>query len=170
MVLRRIALDKIKSQNDSVPLFIPGSQEEVGLSEAGIEDLIIQFFHPVLEQVNRERMRSEKYEMAASLGLFISEAPSYESTATPTDFEAHLAPGEETLSVEGDILRGEFVEPRPTRSSTLSRIRARQPQILHRALEIRREHGDPIQNLAALLGNMPGSQEDWEALIDEPYY
>ena len=48
-------------------------------------------------------------------------------------------------------------------------IRMRQPQILRRALEIRREYGDPIQNLADLLGNMLGSQEDWEALIDEPY-
>ena len=28
---------------------------------------------------------------------------------------------------------------------------------------------DPISSLATLLGNMPGSQEDWEALIDEPY-
>jgi hypothetical protein len=37
-------------------------------------------------------------------------------------------------------------------------------------MEIRQEYGDPIQNLATLLENMPGSQEDWEALIDEPYY
>lgn len=50
----------------------------------------------------------------------------------------------------------------------LARIVARQPQILRRALEIRQEHGDPIQNLVELLGNMPGNQEDWEALMDEP--
>lgn len=29
---------------------------------------------------------------------------------------------------------------------------------------------DPIQSLAELLRDMPGSQEDWEALINEPYY
>jgi hypothetical protein len=74
------------------------------------------------------------------------------------------------LRVEGDILRGELMESRLAPSSALSRIRARQPQILRRASEIRQEYGDPIQNLAELLRNMPGSQEDWEALIDEPYY
>lgn len=170
MVLPQIALDKVKSQNDSVPLSIQ-EPPRVDLSEAGTEDLIaLSFSLALVEQINRERMRFENYQMAASLGLFISEAPSYESTAASTHFEAHTTYEEETLSVEGDILRGEFVEPRPTPSSTLSRIRARQPQILRRALEIRQEYGDPIQNLAELLGNMPGSQEDWEALIDEPYY
>jgi hypothetical protein len=51
----------------------------------------------------------------------------------------------------------------------LSRILARQSDIRRRALEIQQEHGDPIQNLAEMLGNIPGSQEDWDALIDEPY-
>lgn len=49
----------------------------------------------------------------------------------------------------------------------LARIRARQPQILGRALEIRRKYGDPIQNLANLLADMPGSQKEWEILIDD---
>lgn len=51
----------------------------------------------------------------------------------------------------------------------LSRILARQSDIRRRALEIQQEHGDPIQNLAELLGSIPGSQEDWDALVDEPY-
>jgi hypothetical protein len=51
----------------------------------------------------------------------------------------------------------------------LSRILARQSDIRRRALEIQQEHGDPIQNLAEMLGNIPGSQEDWDVLIDEPY-
>lgn len=28
---------------------------------------------------------------------------------------------------------------------------------------------DPIQAMSESLGNLPGSQEDWETLIDEPY-
>jgi hypothetical protein len=71
--------------------------------------------------------------------------------------------------VEGDILRGQFMQPRPEPSSALTAIRARQPQILRRASEFQEEHGDPIRFLASLLGGMPGRQEDWEALIDEPY-
>ena len=51
----------------------------------------------------------------------------------------------------------------------LSRILARQSDIRRRALEIQQEYGDPIQNLAEMLGNIPGSQEDWDALVDEPY-
>ena len=54
-------------------------------------------------------------------------------------------------------------------STGLSRILARQSEIRRCALEIQQEHGDPIQNLAEMLGNIPGSQEDWDALIDEPY-
>lgn len=169
MILPQIALDEVKPQNDSVPLSIQ-EPSGVDLSEAGTKDWIALLWSLAVEQINRERMRSENYQMAASPGLCISEAPIHENTTAPTDFEVHLTLGEETLSVEGDILRGEFMEPRPTPSSTLSRIQARQPQILRRALEIRQEYGDPIQNLAELLGNMPGSQEDWEALIDEPYY
>jgi hypothetical protein len=194
MRLAQLTLDKVEIQNDSVPLLVIQGSPRVDLSGAGTEhwivqlvrelgrpgrglggaeegtkDLIIQFLRKQ-GQINLERMRFEPHYTTARPEVFIFEAPRYESTTAPTDFEVHLTPGEETLSVEGDILRGEFMEPRPTPSSTLSRIQARQPQILRRALEIRQEYGDPIQNLAELLGNMPGSQEDWEALIDEPYY
>jgi hypothetical protein len=99
MVLPQIALDKIKPQNDSVPLLIQGSPQ-VDLSEAGIEDSVVLLFRRVLEQVNLERMRSEKYEMAANLELLISEAPIHESTTTLIDFEAPLTTEEGTLARE----------------------------------------------------------------------
>jgi hypothetical protein len=156
-----------EAHTDSIP-FISGLLR-VGSSGAEAEDWTVQFLRE-LGQISLKRRRSEPHYMTTYPEVFVYEAPRHESTTTSTDFEAHLAPGDETSSVEGDILRGEFVGPRPTPSSTLSRIKARQPQILHRAMEIRQEYGDPIQSLAALLENMPGSQEDWEALIDEPYY
>lgn len=49
----------------------------------------------------------------------------------------------------------------------LARISARQPEIRRRALEIQQEHGDPIQNLAELLGSIPIRDEE-DILIDEP--
>ena len=71
--------------------------------------------------------------------------------------------------VEGTVLRGQLKESYLHPSSALSYIRARQPDVLSRALEIEREYGDPIQNLAQFLGEVPGSQEDWDRLVDEPY-
>jgi hypothetical protein len=74
------------------------------------------------------------------------------------------------FQVEGDTMRGRLLgEPHAMPSSALSRIRSRQPYILRHALGVQKEHGDPVQNLAELLGSLPGSQEDWEALVDESY-
>jgi hypothetical protein len=155
MVLPQTTFDKVEPQNYSVPLFMDPFGE--GTKDWAL--LRYLYFDPCLVVA-----------LEQSSEVFVYGAPRHKSTTTSTDFEAHLTPGDETLSVEGDTFRGEFVGPRPTPSSTLSRIQARQPQILRRAMEIRQEYGDPIQNLATLLENMPGSQEDWEALIDEPYY
>lgn len=162
MHLTQLISGKVEIQNDSLPLLFTQGSPRVNLSEARTEDWIVQFIRK-LGQINLERMRFEPYHITTCPGISISDTPIYESTTTSTDFEACLAHEEK-------ILVGEFMGPCPTPSSALSRLRARQPQILRRALEIRQEYGDPIQNLAELLGNMPGSQEDWKALIDEPYY
>jgi hypothetical protein len=75
----------------------------------------------------------------------------------------------ESSTRERHPARTYYEEPVPEPPSMLSRILARQPEIRHRAMEVRQKYGDPIQSLAELLGNMPGSQEEWDALIDEPY-
>lgn len=53
--------------------------------------------------------------------------------------------------------------------SPIERIRARQEKVRQRALELQQEHGDPVENLANLLGDIGLSDKEWDTLTDEPY-
>jgi hypothetical protein len=76
---------------------------------------------------------------------------------------------QQTESTDTEAMPYQAIEFRVGPSTGLPRIVARQSDIRRRALKIQQEQGDPIQNLAEMLGNIPGSQEDWNALVDEPY-
>ena len=76
---------------------------------------------------------------------------------------------EQTESTDTEVTPHHLAEFRVGPPTGLSRILTRQSDIRRRALEIQQEYGDPIQSLAEMLGNIPGSQEDWNALVDEPY-
>lgn len=74
------------------------------------------------------------------------------------------------LTIHDTIMRGQLLGTSSKPTSALGRIQARQSEVVSRALELQDEYGDPVRGLAELLGSMPGNQEDWQALIDEPYY
>ena len=83
--------------------------------------------------------------------------------------ERIAAPEQQVESTDTEAMPYQAIEFRVGPSTGLPRIVARQSDIRRRALKIQQEHGAPIPNLAEMLGNIPGSQEDWDALIDEPY-
>jgi hypothetical protein len=88
--------------------------------------------------------------------------PEHETWGQPSLGQYHLI-------VEGNVIRGELKQERPTQPGILSQIRARQSQVIQRALEIQKEYGDPIRHLGELLGRIQLSQDEWEALVEEPY-
>lgn len=73
------------------------------------------------------------------------------------------------FTMQEGILHGRLAETTLPTSIGLARIRSRRPHVRRRALQIQEEYGDPIQNLADTLGSMPGSEQDWDALIDASY-
>jgi len=66
-----------------------------------------------------------------------------------------------------------FINLRPLPSPGLARIMARAPEELRRVLEWQKEHGNPLEHLDDLLGNILAdlgvTWEEWYAIIDEPY-
>ena len=53
--------------------------------------------------------------------------------------------------------------------SPLERLKARQPDMARRALEYRRQNGDPIENLVRLLTDLVDDPVLWKRVVDEPY-
>jgi hypothetical protein len=49
----------------------------------------------------------------------------------------------------------------------LKRVAARQPEIRRSARKFRELHGDPVNELAQVLGELPVSDGDWQVLLDE---
>lgn len=55
-------------------------------------------------------------------------------------------------------------------SPGLQRIQARQPEVIHRAIELRAVLGDPILGLARVLQGVPVVEDDvWDRIAQEPY-
>ena len=54
-------------------------------------------------------------------------------------------------------------------SPGLQRIQARQPQVIHRAIELRAVLGDPILGLARVLQGVPVGDDVWDRIAQEPY-
>ena len=61
----------------------------------------------------------------------------------------------------------------PQRTRTLSpglqRIRARQPEVIRRATELRAVLGDPVAELAQVLQDVPVDDDVWDRIAQEPY-
>jgi len=53
--------------------------------------------------------------------------------------------------------------------SPLERIKAHQLDALRRAREFRTLHGDPLDALACVLGDLPATDDEWDRMIEEPY-
>jgi len=53
--------------------------------------------------------------------------------------------------------------------SPLERIKARQPDVLRRAKEFRALHGDPLDALMRILGDLPVTDDEWDRIVEEPY-
>jgi len=53
--------------------------------------------------------------------------------------------------------------------SPLERIKARQSDALRRAREFRALHGDPLDALAHVLGDLPVTDDEWDRIVEEPY-
>lgn len=51
----------------------------------------------------------------------------------------------------------------------LQRIQARQPEVIHRAIELRAILGDPILGLARVLQGVPVGDDVWDRIAREPY-
>ena len=49
------------------------------------------------------------------------------------------------------------------------RIKARWPDILARAKKLREIYPDPVQSLIDTFAKLPGDEEIWEQIINEPY-
>jgi len=64
---------------------------------------------------------------------------------------------------------------RPTQERTRSlsagmqRILARQPEVIRRARELRTIVGDPIEELAQILQDIPVEDDVWDRICQEPY-
>jgi len=55
------------------------------------------------------------------------------------------------------------------RSPGLQRILARQPEVIHRAKQMRAILGDPIEGLAQVLQDLPVEDDVWDRIAQEPY-
>jgi len=53
--------------------------------------------------------------------------------------------------------------------SSLERIKARQPDARRRARGFRASHGDPLDALARILGDLPVTDDEWDRIAEEPY-
>jgi len=53
--------------------------------------------------------------------------------------------------------------------SPLERIKARQLDALRRAREFRVLHGEPLDALARVLGDLPVTDDEWDRIVEEPY-
>jgi len=51
----------------------------------------------------------------------------------------------------------------------LERIRTRQPNALRKAKEFRTLHGDPLDALARVLGDLLVTDDEWDRIVEEPY-
>jgi len=54
-------------------------------------------------------------------------------------------------------------------NSPLERIKARQLDALHRARGFRALHGDPLDALVRVLGDLPVTDDEWDRIVEEPY-
>lgn len=54
-------------------------------------------------------------------------------------------------------------------SQGLERIKARQPTIISRAKKLRTDIGDPIAKLENILQNIPVDDDEWDAIVQDPY-
>jgi len=59
-------------------------------------------------------------------------------------------------------------QPQPL-SPGLQRIQARQPEALRRARELRAILGNPVEAMAQALADIPGDNETWDRIAQEPY-
>jgi len=53
--------------------------------------------------------------------------------------------------------------------TSLERLKARQPEMTRRALEYRKQNGDPVENLVRLLTDLVDDPVLWKRVVDEPY-
>jgi len=51
----------------------------------------------------------------------------------------------------------------------MQRILARQPEVIRRARELRTIVGDPIEELAQVLQDIPVEDDVWDRISQEPY-
>lgn len=54
-------------------------------------------------------------------------------------------------------------------SARLDRIRGRREAVIRRARELRRSMGDPVESLVRTLEDISVQDEEWAAIIEEPY-
>jgi hypothetical protein len=91
------------------------------------------------------------------------------SSLDPYMDSAQLPAAWYVFTIHEETMYGQPIEPTQAPLTGLSRILARQSYIHQRAQAIQEQHGDPTQNLAEMLGSLPGSQEAWDVLVDAPY-
>jgi hypothetical protein len=57
----------------------------------------------------------------------------------------------------------------PTQIKLQARLHSRLPEILQESNEAKKIFPDPVQALVDLFGSLPGDNDTWEKIIEEPY-
>ena len=92
---------------------------------------------------------------------------SQESTSVPTGFYVICDNAAYAFSLPTAVTSTPRV--RSTLSPGLLRIRARQPEVIRRAMDLRARLGDPVTGLAQVLQDIPVEDDMWDRIAQEPY-